>query len=89
MRLRKVMNLRTSLGGLHGKTSYDAIKDDAEMLADIEGAGVEITRLKGVDLNPTTFIGWQNIVEAHLVPEAKVLEAPKRGPGRPPVLRIV
>ena len=91
MRLRKVMNLRTHLGGLFGKTSYDSNKDECEMIADLDGAGIEITKLRGKDLDPTLFVGWNNVVEAQLArEETKTEEAPvKRGPGRPPALKTI
>lgn len=91
MRLRKVMNLRTHLGGLFGKTSYDSIKDECDMIADLDGAGIEITKLKGKELDPTLFVGWNNVVEAQLVRgETKAEETPtKRGPGRPVGFKVV
>ena len=31
LKTMKVLNVRTHVGGLHGKTSYDSVKDKADM----------------------------------------------------------
>lgn len=91
MKGRKVLNLRTHLGGWLGKTSYDAVKDKCDM--EINPLGVAIKSIKG---EPILFLGKkvycvscnsnniEFLVEAD-EEESKAPEAPKRGPGRPPL----
>lgn len=71
MKNRKVLNVRTHVGGLHGKTSYDAKKDKIEM--EITPVGVVVSGLGSNDL----LIPWPNCTEVLLEREEK--EAP-RGP---------
>lgn len=78
MKNRKVLNLRTHVGGLHGKTSYDNVKDKAEM--ELTPVGV-VVDLPG---RPTVLVPWPNCTEVILAPEDKEEVAP-RGPGRPPL----
>jgi hypothetical protein len=82
MKARKVLNVRTHLGGLHGKTSFDAKKDGAEM--EVSPAGVLITALGGKPVvrdgeKIELLIPWPNCTEVILEPETET-----RGPGRPP-----
>lgn len=74
--MRKVLNVRTHVGGLHGKTSYDAVKDDAKMEMMPYGVLIEMTN------RTTVMIPWPNCIEVILGDEV-VAEEPKRGPGRP------
>lgn len=87
MKNRKVLNLRTHLGGWLGKTSYDFQRDKCDM--ELTPAGVAIKTLKG---EPLLYSGRkvycvsgnsnnvEMIVEADDEPQA---EETKRGPGRP------
>lgn len=85
MKDRKVLNLRTHLGGLHGKTSYDALKDTAEM--ELWPFGVFIKSIKGRDAN--ILVPFPNVVEAVLAPETiEEAQAEKRKPGRPPLVPV-
>lgn len=77
MKNRKVLNLRTHVGGLHGKTSYDHEKDKAAL--ELTPIGVTVD-LPG---RPTVLVPWPNCTEVVLGEETKE-EAP-RGPGRPPL----
>lgn len=86
----KVLNVRTSLGGLHGKTSYDAEKDKADM--ELTALGVKVKTLNGKPLvlkNGKQFhilLPYPNCSEVQVeVDEDKAeTEEVKRGPGRPP-----
>lgn len=80
MKNRKVLNLRTHLGGLHGKTSYDSVKDSADM--EVWPVGVLIKSLKGKPCD--ILVPYPNVVEAVLAPaEEEAPDETKRGPGRP------
>lgn len=78
MKNRKVLNLRTAVGGLLGKTSYDSVKHNAEM--ELWPIGVFLKSVEGRAVN--LLIWGPNIVECMLAPEDELEE--KRGPGRPP-----
>jgi hypothetical protein len=81
MKNRKVLNLRTHIGGFHGKTSYDSQRNECDM--ELLANGVLIKSMKGKECN--LFVPFANVVEAHLAPEEYFeSEEPKRGPGRPP-----
>ncbi len=88
MKNHKVLNLRTHLGGLHGKTSFDAVKDKVDM--ELWPVGVYI---KSIDSKPVEMlIPFPNIVEARLAPigpgdEDLVCPTPPRGPGRPAIVK--
>jgi hypothetical protein len=83
MKNRKVLNLRTHVGGLHGKTSYDASQHECDM--ELWPVGVLLKSIKGRVVN--TLIPFANVVEVILAPEAieadQATEETKRGPGRP------
>ena len=88
MKNRKVLNLRTHLGGLYGKTSYDSKRDDVEM--EIWPVGVYIKSIKGKYAG--VLVPYPNCVEVQLEPEVIEVDGPqptvfpdevKRGPGRP------
>lgn len=90
MKNRKVLNLRTHLGGWLGQTSYDAKQHGVEM--ELTPAGVMITKFKN---EPLIFKGQKvyclsansNNIEMILAADDEE-DAPKseekRGPGRPP-----
>lgn len=78
MKNRKVLNFRASIGGLHGKTSFDAVKDKAEM--ELWPIGVYIKAINGVSKD--ILFPFPNVIEVHMSPEEP--EEDKRGPGRPP-----
>jgi len=78
MKNRKVTNMRTHLGGLFGKTSYDSVKDSADM--ELLPIGVLIKEVGGRKCNLLVWAG--NIIETHLAPE-EIYPEDKRGPGRP------
>lgn len=89
MKARKVLNVRAHVGGLHGKTSYDAVKDKAEM--EVSPAGIVLLSLGGKRLERDgkpceLLLPWPNCTEVILEPEqpAPVAQAEPRGPGRPP-----
>lgn len=85
MKNRKVLNLRTHLGGLFGKTSYDADKDGAEM--EITPVGVLVKSCKGKTFPPggALLVPYPNCVEIIVSDEVETDdEDKKRGPGRPP-----
>ncbi len=80
------MNLRTHLGGLHGKTSYDAAKDNAEM--EVSAVGVVIKTLNGRPIVRDgkivhLVVPYPNTTEIIIEAEEAEDEKP-RGPGRPP-----
>lgn len=82
MKNYKVNNLRTHLGGVLGKTSYDAQKDDCDM--EVWPVGVLIKTHKGREVN--LLVPYPNVVEAQVIVE---VEAPAeldqvRRRGRPP-----
>lgn len=83
MKHYKVLNLRTHIGGLHGKTSYDSEKDGADM--ELWPVGVLLKSVPGRAGN--ILIPFPNVVEIILAPEAVEADAQaeetKRGPGRP------
>lgn len=84
MKNRKVLNVRSHVGGLHGKTSYDAVKDRADM--EVCAVGVVIKKLNGQPLSVAgqayeLLIPWPNCTEVLVEVEE---EEEKRGPGRPP-----
>lgn len=79
---RKVLNVRTHVGGLHGKTSYDAEKDKAEM---IEGEkGIEVLSINGKPLINKEGLPYILVIDYPNCTEHCVLAEEKRGPGRPP-----
>ena len=79
MKNRKVLNVRSHVGGVHGKNSYDSVKDKADM--EITPVGV-LVRMPG---KTEILIPWPNCTEVALAPETEVsAESEKRGPGRPP-----
>ena len=80
LKTMKVLNIRTHVGGLHGKTSYDSIKDKADM--EITPVGV-LVKYKSSNV----LIPWPNCTEVILGAEGSAgasEETEKRGPGRPP-----
>lgn len=80
LKTMKVLNVRTHVGGLHGKTSYDAKKDNADM--ELTPLGV-LVKHKGTNV----LIPWPNATEVILGDEGTAgwnTEPEKRGPGRPP-----
>lgn len=79
MKDRKVLNLRTHVGGLHGKTSFDAVRDKAIM--EVTAVGVLVSmESSAVDL----LVPYSNCTEISLEKLPKQVEPDKRGPGRPP-----
>jgi len=84
MKNRKVLNLRCHLGGLHGKTSFDADQDRAEM--ELSAVGVVIKKINNEILlrkgKPfELLIPYSNCVEVVIEPEQEEI---RRSPGRPP-----
>lgn len=77
MKNKKVLNLRTHVGGLHGKTSYDVVKDKAKM--DLTPVGVLVEMPSKVQV----LIPYSNCTEI-IVEDCVEEEQEKRGPGRPP-----
>lgn len=73
MKNRKVLNLRTHVGGLHGKTSYDAVKDKADM--QVTAVGIFIEKLNGRHVN--ILVPYPNCTEVQLGEEEKPTESPK------------
>lgn len=90
MKNRKVLNVRLHIGGLHGKTSYDADQDKVEM--ELTPIGVIVKALNGKPLERKgktvdLLLPYPNCTE--ILVETATDEAPvdlesKRGPGRPP-----
>lgn len=80
------MNVRTHVGGLHGKTSYDWKKDKAEM--ELTAMGVLVKSMGGKPMaNPERFyllLPLSNCTEILVEGSDELEEEPKRGPGRPP-----
>lgn len=66
MKNKKVLNLRTHLGGLLAKQSYDSVKDKADM--EVLAVGILIKTLKGKEVN--MLIPYSNVVEARLEGES-------------------
>lgn len=84
MKPKKVLNLRTHVGGFLGKTSYDSVKHEVEM--ELLDGGVLIRTVKNKPCN--LFIPFANVVEVLLESDGEAAPAIddviKRGPGRPP-----
>lgn len=91
MKNRKVLNLRTHLGGWLGKTSYDSEQDGCEM--ELTPAGVLIKKHKNEPIifkkKPVYILSSNsNNIEALIeafddAPETKDAPDAKRGAGRP------
>lgn len=82
MKTYKVLNVRTHIAGVIGKTSYDSVKHDIDM--ELWPVGVFIKTMAGKPYNLLEPFG--NIIEAKL--EYDEAEE-KRGPGRPAGPRAV
>jgi hypothetical protein len=69
MKDRKVLNLRTHVGGVLGKTSYDAHKDAAEM--ELTAVGVMIHKIRrGSHIDTVSvLVPFANVIEVALAPE--------------------
>lgn len=83
MKNYKVNNLRTHLGGVLGKTSYDAQRDECDM--EVWPVGVLIKTHKGKEVN--LLVPYPNVVEAQVIVTSEApaeLEQIRRRPGRPP-----
>lgn len=86
--MKKVLNVRTHVGGLHGKTSYDAEKDRADM--ELHPVGVLIKSREGLQMKNGEkhyhlLIPYSNCTEVLIDPG---VEEKKRGPGRPAGAKI-
>ncbi len=66
MKNRKVLNLRTHVGGLYGKTSYDSEQHECDM--ELLPIGVLIKSIKGKPAE--LFIPFANIIEVRLAPKS-------------------
>ena len=65
MKNRKVLNLRTHVGGILAVTTYDHIQHKAVM--ELWPVGVYISSFKGVARS--TLVPFANIIECQLAPE--------------------
>lgn len=98
MKNRKVLNVRTHIGGLHGKTSFDEIVDKLDMY--LEDQGVLIYQANGKpfirkgpnglpDIQYMIFEPLTNTTEIllhYVAPAPGVSDDEKRSPGRPKVV---